>query len=193
MMMFRLSIPSGNRLLRVIAPGLLCLSFVLGCERRPSAPVLRDSAIYRNAQEGFRFLVPEGWTQTASANLPPGNLDSELFLVRYIVRSAEGGSQAQVLCFQDPDGDSDLAEHHAKPAFGVAKWTLKEGPTEETVGGKPGTWMYLTGKVKHREMGKEVLCFRQGDRVYSFVGTFSAKDKKARQAMHHAFESIVWK
>lgn len=163
-----------------------------GCEHGPSAPLLRDSPVYRNPQEGFRFLVPEGWSQTASANLPTGNLDKELFLVRYIVRSAEGGAQAQVLCFQDETRQADLVAHQAKPAFGVSKWTLKEGPTEEAIGGKPGTWMYLTGRVKDREMGKEVLCFRQGDRVYSFIGTFWTSDKKARQAVHHAFKSVIW-
>lgn len=180
-----------GRLLQVAVLGAL-LSTAIGCEQRPSAPLLRDSSVYHNAQEGFRFLVPEGWSQTASANLPAGFLEKELFLVRYVVRSAEGGAQAQVLCFQDETRQADLVKHQAKPAFGVSKWTLKEGPTEETIGGKPGTWMYLTGKVKDREMGKEVVCFRRGDRVYSFIGTFWASDKKARQAMHHAFESVIW-
>lgn len=189
---FAASLPSDARFVPIAILGCLCWSFC-GCEQGPSAPELRNSPVYRNAQEGFRFLVPDGWTQSASANLPAGDLETDLFLVRYSVTSAETDAQVQVLCFQDRQGDAEFAKYHAEPSFGVEKWTLKEGPVEETVGGRPGTWLYLTGKAKNREMGKEVLCFRKGDRVYSFVGTFWTSDKKARQAMHRAFESVLWK
>jgi hypothetical protein len=164
-----------------------------GCERGPVAPELRDSPVYYNAREGMRFLVPDGWTQSASANLPAGDFENELFLVRYGVTSADGDAQAQVLCFQDRGGNTDLIKYHSQPAFGIETWTLKEGPTEATISGQNGTWVYFTGKVKGREMGKEVLCFRRKDRVYSFVGTFWTVDQKSRQAMHRAFESVIWK
>lgn len=187
----RLSNPLQDSRLRCWVSGWL-LWAALGCEAGPVAPLLRDTPVYHNTREGFRFLVPEGWTQSASANLPIGDLDTELFLVRYSVPSAEGGAQVQVLCVQDRSAEIDLAKHHVKPAFGVEKWILQTGPKEETIGGKPGTWLSLTGKSKNREMGKEVLCFRKGDRVYSFVGTFWTTDQKARQSMHRAFESVIW-
>lgn len=163
-----------------------------GCNRGPVAPELRDSPVYHNSQEGIRFLVPDNWTQSASANLPVGDLETELFLVRYNVLSPDSTSQVQVLCYQDRSGSGDLAKHHQQPAFGIQRWALKDGPKPETISGQEGTWLYLTGKGQGREMGKEVLCFRKGDRVYSFVGIFSATDEKARQSIHRAFQSVIW-
>lgn len=168
---------------------LCCLS---GCQRGPSAPELRDSPVYRNTQEGFRFLVPDNWTQSASAVLPVGDLQTELFLARYNIKSPEPNAQAQVLCFQDKTGQADLRQHQLKPAFGISAWTEKDEPKSQLIGGLSGTWYFLTGKNKAQAVDKEVLCFRKGDRVYSFVGTFQAGDDKARQTIHRAFESIIW-
>ncbi len=175
-----------------LSSGLVAILALAGCSRGPVAPELRDSPVYRNSQEGIRFLVPDTWTQSASANLPSGDLETELFLVRYNVRSPETNAQVQVLCYQDRSGSADLVKHQQLPAFGIQQWTLKEGPQKETISGQEGTWLYLTGKIKGREMGKEVLCFRKGDRVYSFVGTFWTTDDKARQSMHRAFQSVIW-
>lgn len=172
--------------------GLLLILFIAGCSRGPVAPELRDSPVYRNSIEGFRFLVPDTWTQSASANLPVGNLETELFLVRYNVRSPESNAQVQVMCYQDRSGQDDFAKHHQLPAFGIERWTLKDGPKTESISGREGTWLSLTGKAQGREMGKEVLCFRTGDRVYSFVGIFWTTDEKARQSMHRAFQSVIW-
>lgn len=172
--------------------GIWALVTVVGCSHEPVAPELRDSPVYRNAQEGIRFLVPDNWTQSASANLPVGDLEGELFLVRYNVLLPESTAQVQVLCYQDRTGTDDLVKHQQEPAFGIPQWTLKEGPKNEQISGQEGTWMYLTGRSKEREMGKEVLCFRRGDRVYSFVGTFWTSDEKARQVMHRAFQSVIW-
>lgn len=172
--------------------GLILILLIASCSRGPVAPELRDSPVYRNSQEGFRFLVPDTWTQSASANLPVGNLETELFLVRYNVRSPESNAQVQVLCYQDLSGQDDLVKHHQLPSFGIQQWTLKDGPSKQAVGGSEGTWLYLTGRTQGREMGKEVLCFRRGDRVYSFVGIFWTTDDKARQSMHRAFQSVIW-
>ena len=172
--------------------GLILILLIAGCSRGPVAPELRDSPVYRNSLEGFRFLVPDTWTQSASANLPVGNLETELFLVRYNVRSTESNAQVQVLCFQDQSGQDDLVKHHQLPSFGIQQWTLKEDLRKEAVGGREGTWLYLTGRTQGREMGKEVLCFRKEDRVYSFVGIFWTTDDKARQSMHRAFQSVMW-
>lgn len=175
--------------MQCVVVGLL---LIVGCQRGPSAPELRDSPVYRNSLEGFRFLVPDNWTQSASANLPEGDLETELFLVRYNIRSSEPNAQAQLLCVQDKSGTIDLKSHHQKPAFGIEKWTVLEEPTKQSIGGQEGTWLYLTGKNKEQTMGKLVLCFRKGDRIYSFVGTFLPTDDKARQSIRRAFESVIW-
>lgn len=179
---------------RTFRTNLVLIAFLAfaGCNRGPIAPELRNSPVYHNSQEGIRFLVPDNWTQSASANLPAGDLDREHFLVRYNVRLPDSSAQVQVLCYQDRSGQDDMVKHHQEPAFGIQQWTLKDGPKQETISGQVGTWLYLTGKNKEKEMGKEVLCFRKGDRVYSFVGTFWTTDDKARQVMHRAFQSVIW-
>lgn len=177
---------------RLCAVICLTLLFMAGCDRGPVAPELRDSPVYQNHLEGFRFLVPDNWTQSASANLPLGDLDTELFLVRYGIRSPEPNAQVQVLCLQDTSGQLDFLQHHLKPAFGIDNWKSQQEPRTETIGGQLGTWLYLTGRNKTQEMAKEVLCFRKGDRIYSFIGTFQPQDEKARQTIQRAFESIIW-
>lgn len=159
-----------------------------GCRsERPEAPRLSDAPVYRNAREGFRFLVPEGWTQTASAVLPSGDLDGENFLVRYNVPSRQAGATLQVLCFQER-GATDLRAHHAGPSFGVRAWEpIGEVETVE--------WGGLTGE-RHRyrsgPMSKDVVCFRRGGRVYSFVGLYHSDDAIAAQQIMRAVKSIVW-
>lgn len=177
----------------ILVAGMLGMMVCPGCNRGPVAPELRNSPVYNNRREGFRFLVPDGWKQTASANLPAGNLETELFLVQYDVPSREAAAQVQVLCCQDRDGKTDLTEVRSRPAFGVERWTIEDAPAQESVGGREGTWIYLTGRVQERKMGQEVLCFRKNGRIYSFVGTFDATDEPARQTIRRAFKSIVWK
>ena len=91
---------------------LLLVAFLLllnGCDSGPRAPELVDSPVYQSKSEGFRFRVPDGWKQTASSSLPPGQFEGENFLVRYLVQSPAGGSTLQVLCLTDPDGTVNLA------------------------------------------------------------------------------------
>src|SRR5262245_1447579 len=59
------------------------LALLLGCTPKPVAPALRDEPVYQNDQEGFRFLVPEGWSQNARTEVPPGPVEKERLLVQY--------------------------------------------------------------------------------------------------------------
>jgi len=163
------------------------LAIGIGCASRPEAPRLSDAPVYRNSREGFRFLVPDGWIQTASSNLPAGDLDGEIFLVRYNVQSRQAGASLQVLCAQQRD-PRDLRTYHAGPSFGVRQWEpVGAGETVE-IGGKTGErHQYQSGA--HR---KEVVCFRRGERVYSFVGLYRADDAIAQQQIQRAVRSIVW-
>jgi hypothetical protein len=163
-----------------------------GCDSGPRAPELVDTPVYQSKSEGFRFRVPEGWTQTASSSLPPGQFEGENFLVRYLVQSPAGGSTLQVLCLTDRDGTVDLAEHNAIPSFGVENWAI-QGPAESLdVGGIEAQRMQYQGTLGGRTMHKEVLCARRGERIYSFVGLYSDGDEKAQLAIRRALDSLIW-
>jgi hypothetical protein len=162
-----------------------------GCDRRPQAPVLRDSAIYRNDAEGLRFLVPEGWIQTASSLLPQGPLPGDAFLVRYRINTPEPGAMLQVECMPDRP-DKDLVQHHAGPSYRVRRWT-PVGPAEELViGGAAAQRLIYTAEMDRRQLTKEVVCFRRGGRIYSFAGLFWSTDDKAREQIRRAVESTIW-
>lgn len=163
----------------------------LGCDSGPVAPALSDSRVYRNSTEGFRFLVPEGWIQTASSTLPPGKLRLEVFLVRYNMSTPEMGANFQVICMDD-DPSLDLETHHAGPSFRVAKWNVSQGRQTVTVGGKAGEQMQYTADVNNRGLTKMVTSFRQNGRVYSFIGVFWSNDEKAKQEVEHATNDIIW-
>ena len=170
---------------------LLFAICVLGCDSRPSAPALRDAPVYQSKQEGFRFLVPEGWTQNASSILPPGQLERETFLVRYRMKTPEQGAALQILCFDD-SGDADLREHHSGPAFRVRHWEPAEaGETIDVNGTKAERHIY-SAMMDGKRMTKEVVCFRRGGRVYSFVALFYSTDDKAREQVRRAVGSVIW-
>lgn len=165
--------------------------YVAGCDSGPQAPILGDFAVYENPNEGFSFLVPDGWTQTSSTLLPPGDLEGETFLVRYKLRNAEGGANLNVICLQEKS-PVHLADHHAIASFGVEKWPLIEGPEKLEFGGRPAERMLYKAKIGKVDMAKEVIGFRGRDRIYSFVALYSASDLKTGQQIRRAIESIRW-
>jgi hypothetical protein len=169
---------------------LLAIS-LCGCDSGPEAPELRDAPVYENAKEGFRFMVPDGWTQTASSILPAGDLEGDAFLARYRVKSPEAGSTLQIECFQENE-PVDLQEYHSGPSYRVNRWKLKGEPETVTLGGREAQRMMFEATMDGREISKEVVCFRKGNRVYSFVGLFSSTDEKARQQIQRAVASVSW-
>ncbi|MCH5373203.1 MAG: hypothetical protein JJ992_04460 [Planctomycetes bacterium] len=164
-----------------------------GCDSRPRAPVLRTSPVYRNPDEGFRFLVPDGWIQQANSVLPRGKLEGETFLVRYRLRSPEPGATLQIVCF-DPSLTDDLAKHHAGPSYRVERWKPAEESAEETIqiNGVPAERFVYTAMTSGRSMTKEVVCFRKNERMYCFVGLFWSSDDKAREQIRRAVDSTIW-
>src|SRR5207249_7528635 len=67
----------------LLPAGLLVAWLSAGWGSLPRAPALIDEPVYRNAHEGFRFLVPEGWTVHSKGEPPPGRADKERLLVNY--------------------------------------------------------------------------------------------------------------
>ena len=104
-------------------------ALVSGCSRKPQAPALRDEPVYENAQEGFRFLAPEKWTQHARATLPPGKVDKERLLVGY--RQHEAGKSALLeVSRADLPESTTLTDYLSGPAFSARQWKAK-GPFKE--------------------------------------------------------------
>lgn len=170
---------------------LLVLLATMGCSSQPAAPVLSDSPVYRNSSEGFRFLVPEGWTQSASSLLPPGKLTGEVFLVRYRVRSSEAGAMLQILCMAD-DKSLDLEQHHAKGSFRAGSWEIVQPRKTITISKVPAERMIYKAMMENRDMHKHVTCFRKNGRSYSFVGLYWSSDEQAQQQIERAVDSVIW-
>jgi hypothetical protein len=174
---------------------LLLLSFIVlpfaGCGFRPAAPLLSDAPVYRNAAEGFRFLVPEGWTQTASSVLPPGKLAGEVFLVRYNVRSAEAGASLYLVCMADSKS-LDLEQHHSEASFRMGHWDVVQPRQTLQINKVPAERIIYEALDEKRKMTKHVTCFRRTGRVYSFVGLYWSNDEQAPQQIERAVDSVIW-
>ncbi len=171
---------------------LIFLLGIAGCSDQPAAPLLSDAPVYRSTSEGFRFLVPEGWTQTASSVLPPGDLSGEVFLVRYNVRSAEIGATLYVICMAD-DKTLDLERHHAEASFRMGHWDSVQARQSLQINKIPAERMVYKGVDENKkEMIKHVTCFRRHDRIYSFIGLYWSTDEQAPQQIERAVDSVIW-
>lgn len=164
---------------------------VIGCQNRPKAPALADSPVYSNKAEGLRFLVPDGWTQTASSALPKGSFQREVVLVQYRLRSLGEAASVEILCFDEAE-PRDLARYHANASHGVKDWKAVGEADRVSTTGMDGDRFTFEGKVGEFSLVKEVVAFRRGTRVYNFIGLFDPEDDKSRQQIRRAVESIVW-
>jgi hypothetical protein len=171
----------------VIMSGLL----LAGCRRGPQAPALSDAPIYNNREEGFRFLVPDGWTQSANADLPNETLEKEVLLVQYRMKTAKLGATLEILVFDEPE-PSDLAAYHQLPSQAVSNWKLEGEPEEITINGMKAQRFNYKGSLGNQPMEKEVVAFRRGNRVYSFIGLFWAGDINAHEQLRRAVGSVIW-
>jgi prepilin-type processing-associated H-X9-DG protein len=175
-----------------VVGGVFLLFLDAGCSRTPSAPALRDDPVYHSANEGFRFLVPEGWVQRANAELPPGRLEKERLLVKYIYLSPDSRAQLQTSVADLPKA-TDLVAQAAAPSFAVSNWSLVGQPEPVETEGRSGTRYVFTGRMGKEDMTKEVTVFRRGERVYFFTGLFASGDSKARGQVQRAIATVIWK
>lgn len=165
-------------------------SVLAGCQPKPKAPALLDEPVYQS-DEGFRFLVPEGWIMAARGNVPPGRLDKERLLVQY--RRAEGDSQATLeVSAADLPEDSDLADYLSGPSFSATHWNQTGQPEKLEAGGKPGVRYRFRADVRRERLAKEVTAFRRGDRVYFFTLLFAPSDATAPEQIRRAIGRLVW-
>jgi hypothetical protein len=172
--------------------GLLAVGVLLGwgCQPKPKAPVLLNEPVYQS-EEGFRFLVPEGWIMSASANVPPGPVEKERLLVQYRRASADKQATLEVSRMDLPD-ETDLTEYLSGPSFSARHW-LPSAPAEKVeAGGVRGSRFRFTARVNKAEMAKEVTAFRRDGRVYFFTVLFSPKDASASEQVRRAIGRLVW-
>jgi hypothetical protein len=167
-------------------------SAVGGCGGRPHAPPLKDEPVYQNSKEGFRFLVPEGWTQVARAEVPPGEATQELMLVEYKLLNAERPAGLSITLIDLPES-SDLVTHLCGPALGSESWRLQRAPESMSLNGAPAQRFCLTNSNAKDASMREVVVFRRGGRVYLFTGIFAMSDARAAAEVRRAVESVVWK
>jgi predicted Zn-dependent protease len=159
-----------------------------GRQSGPRAPALHDGPVYQNDQEGFRFLVPDGWTQDASGVIPPGAVEQERMIVEYKLLTSDRPAALLVTCVDLPRGlylREYLRSHTPRPEAWRA---LGEGEPL-TINGVEATRVTL----RNNDATREVAAFRRGERVYLFTGEFQRGDTKAQQQIRRAVNSVIWK
>lgn len=163
----------------------------IGCDSRPKAPALRDSSVYQNRAAQLRFLVPQGWTQVASSDLPPGPLATEVMVAKYQMKTSARGAMLELLCMDSSDS-LNVGQYHAQPSHGISGWKDEADATELTISGSNGQRFFLHGVAGKNTMHKEVSAFRRGTHVISFVGLYWDDDHEAREEIRRAVASVVW-
>lgn len=167
----------------------LAVLALFGCGRSPQAPALENGPVFQSTREGFRFLVPDGWTQVAHGELPPGLVTDERMLVEY--RLFGDQPVALRVTAVDLPAEEDLVAHLNKQLPGE-EWKQSVAPEDCTAGGMAGIHTAFTGREGGQPATHDIYAFRRGSRVYLFVGVFNATDSKARQEIGRAVESLSW-
>ena len=176
---------------------LACVSAVFlvglssaGCQPRPKAPALLDEPVFQS-DEGFRFLVPEGWIMAARSNVPPGPVEKERLLVQF--RRVVGDKQATLeVSLADLSEDTDLTAYLRGPAFSASHWDQAGSPESLEAGGRAGERYRFTARVNSMRLAREVTVFRRGGRVYFFTLLYSPDDATAPEQVHRSEGRIVW-
>jgi hypothetical protein len=171
---------------------LACL-LASGCSSKPRAPMLTDDPVFQNNKEGFRFLAPTGWMQTARAEVPPGRRERETPIVAYSRDTGKFTASFRVSVIDLPE-TADMAKFLAKRSYGVENWTPTGAPEDVKVGSVTGVRYTFRGRPgKNEELVKEVVCLRRGERVYLFTAVYTPGDSEAQDQLRHVVESIIWK
>jgi hypothetical protein len=162
-----------------------------GCDSGPRAPLLRNSPVYHNESEGFRFRVPDGWSQSANAVLPAGELPGDIILTRFQVKTTEGGASMQIICRNDLPVDQ-LEAHWSGSAFGVKEWNVEEPLQKTRAGQVEGERIIYSGLLGGKTIMKHVTCLHRNKRLYSFIGLYWQNDLFAREQVERALDSLIW-
>jgi hypothetical protein len=169
---------------------LLAALLLAGCQPRPKAPALIDEPVFQS-EEGFRFLVPEGWNMAARGNVPSGPLDKERLLVQYR-RAADGRQSTLEVTAANMPEDADLSAYLSGPSFSASHWNPSGSVEKLEAGGRPGTRHRFKARVAGAELIKEVTVFRRGGRVYFFTLLSAPDDATPSEQVRRAIGRLVW-
>lgn len=171
---------------------LLAITVLLGwgCHPKPKAPALIDEPVFQS-EEGFRFLVPEGWIMAARANVPPGPIQKERLLVQYRRASGESNATLEVSLMDAPE-DTDLASYLSHPSYSARHWNPLGKSESVEAGGMSGTRFRFRAAVEGKELAKEVTAFRRGGRVYFFTLLYPPKDAEAAEQVRRSIGRLEW-
>jgi hypothetical protein len=175
---------------KIAAAELLIVAVLLGCQPKPKAPALIDEPVFQS-DEGFRFLVPEGWLMSARANVPSGPLEKERLLVQYRRTGGDNLATLEVSVMDLPE-DTDMVKYLSAPSFSAHQWKQTGKAESMEAGGAQGTRFRFRAPIKGGELAKEVTVFRRGGRVYFFTVLFSPKDAPAAEQVRRSLGSLVW-
>src|SRR5262249_45800933 len=148
-----------HRLARLNLIVMIASALLAGCYSKPKAPALIDESVFQ-CDEGFRFLVPEGWVMAARGNGRGGPPDKEQPIVQY--RRAEGDTQATLeVSAADLPEDANLADTLSGPSFSASHWRQSGSLENLEAGGRPAARYRFTARVNNAQLGKEVTAFRR--------------------------------
>lgn len=185
---------SEPRLLRSALHGVILVLFAIlsstGCQPRPKAPALIDEPVFQS-DEGFRFLVPEGWIMAARSVVPPGRVKKESLLVQYR-RTTDKNQATLEVSLADLSEDTDLTAYLSAPSFTATRWDLIGTPQTLDAGGREGKRYRFGGDIHGGRIDREVTVFRRGGRVYFFTLLHSPGDTSALEQVHRAIGHLVW-
>ncbi len=184
---------TGSASRSVIAiPIVAVLLLAAGCNSGPKAPALENGPVFYDSQAGFRFVVPEGWTQFVHAIVPPGKLEDERMIVEYRLTTTEKPARFAVTC-ADVEPSVELAGYLASHLPAAEQWKQKGLSSTEQIHGTPAVRMtFVSSAAGKGEMRREVTIFRRGQRIYVFTGTFATSDRAARDQIAQAVNSTLW-
>lgn len=160
-----------------------------GCGEKPSAPPLQDGPVYQDQREGFRFFVPEGWTQRARGKVPPGKVIGERMLAEYKCTSTDSVLRVTVADVPLSIPLSDYVSTNTKTGD---DWKLGKPAEDFTINGVPAARITYQMKSGKDEMVREIIAFRRGERVYFFKGFYAASDQQSHKAIQKAVDTVVW-
>jgi hypothetical protein len=152
---------------------------------------LRDEPVYQNGEAGFRFQVPEGWTQVAKGDIP-GQAPQPHLLVEYKALNMEQPAGLQVTVVDLPASTS-LEKYLTGPSFGSENWqpTTKAEPLQ--INGVEATRFTFESKTRQENQAREIVAFRRKERVYLFTGIFALGDTRSREQIRGLVKSTIWK
>ena len=182
---------SGWQRWALIRVGIPLLLLSAGCSRTPKAPLLRDEPVYQNGEAGFRFQVPEGWTQVAKGDIP-GEAPQPHLLVEYKGLNMDQPAGLQVTAVDLPTSTS-LEKYLTGPSFGSEIWRPTAKAERFQVKGVEATRFAFESKARQQNLAREVVAFRRNERVYLFTGIFALGDTKSREQIRGAVKSTIWK